>query len=103
MYNFGRVIAYIFNIKIPLKIVVALLIILIGGTYFITSNKLINAVGGESEYDEAMRYIEIKNIVDEKFIDTVDRKAMGDSASAAMVSSLGDKWSYFMTADEYKT
>lgn len=92
-----------FNIDIPLKVVLALLILLTGGTYFMTSNKLVKAVGGESEYNEAMRYIEIKDVVDEKFIDQIDRKAMGDSASAAMVSSLGDKWSYFMTADEYKT
>ena len=103
LHNLGRVFSYIFNIKITIKIVVALLIILVGGTYFLTSNKLINAVGGESEYDEAMRYIEIKDILDEKFIDAVDRSAMGDSAASAMVSSLGDKWSYFMSADEYKT
>ncbi len=103
LHNLGRVFSYIFNIKITLKVVVALLIILISGTYFLTSNKIINAVGGESEYDEAMRYIEIKDILDEKFIDTVDRSAMGDSAAAAMVSSLGDKWSYFMSSDEYKT
>ena len=99
----GRVLSAFFNINIPLKIVLILLILLTGGTYFLTSNRLVKAVGGESEYNEAMRYIEIKDIVDEKFIDQVDRKAMGDSASAAMVSSLGDKWSYFMTADEYKT
>lgn len=103
LYSIGRLISAFFNLNIPLKVVIALLIILVGGTYFLTSNRLIKAVGGESEYNEAMRYIEIKNIVDEKFIDQVDRKAMGDSASAAMVSSLGDKWSYFMTADEYKT
>ncbi len=103
LHNLGRVFSYIFNIKITLKVVVALLIILVSVTYFLTSNKLIKAVGGESEYDEAMRYIEIKDILDEKFIDTVDRSAMGDSAAAAMVSSLGDKWSYFMSSDEYKT
>lgn len=31
------------------------------------------------------------------------RKAMGDSAAAAMVSGLGDMWSYYMSSDEYKT
>ena len=103
LHALGRLISAFFNLNIPLKVVLALLIILVGGTYFMTSKKLLEAVGGESEYDEAMRYIEIKNVVDEKFIDQIDRKAMGDSASAAMVSSLGDKWSYFMTADEYKT
>ena len=28
---------------------------------------------------------------------------LGESAAAAMVSGLGDRWSSFMTADEYKT
>lgn len=64
---------------------------------------MINAVGGKADYDEAMRYIEIKDLVDEYFIDPADRTAMGNSAAAAMISGLGDKWSYYMSADEYRT
>ena len=33
----------------------------------------------------------------------MDRKALGQSAAAAMVSGLGDGWSYYMTEDEYRT
>ena len=103
LHNIGRVIAAILNIGISLKFVILACAILTIGTYYITSNKLIDNVGGKSDYDEAMRYIEIKDIAEEKFIDTVDRTSMGDSAAAAMISGLGDPWSYYMTADEYKT
>ena len=101
--NVGRVIVAIFNIGIRLKYVILVCALLTFGTYYLTSHRMIENVGGKSEYDEAMRYIDIKNIVDDKFIDEVNREAMGDSAAAAMVSGLGDPWSYFMTADEYKT
>lgn len=103
LYNIGSFIAAIFSVGIQLKYVLLACILLTVGTYFFTNRSAIEAVGGESEYDEAMRYIEIKNICDEKYIDAVDRSAMGDSAAAAMVSGLGDPWSYYMTADEYKT
>lgn len=103
LYNIGRVISAIFNIGVRLKYVVLLCVVLTVGTYYITSHNAVERVGGKEDYNEAMRYIEIKDIVDERFIDDVNRAAMGDSASAAMVSGLGDPWSYFMTADEYKT
>lgn len=102
-YNLWRVITAIFNIGVSLKYVLLACAVLTAGTYFYTHHKMIQQVGGKNEYDEAMRYIEIKNICDERFIDEVDRTAMGDSAAAAMVSGLGDSWSYYMTADEYKT
>lgn len=103
LYNIGSFIAAIFSVGIQLKYVLLACIILTVGTYFFTNRSAVEAVGGESEYAEAMRYIEIKDICDEKYIDVVDRSTMGDSAAAAMVSGLGDPWSYFMTADEYKT
>ena len=102
-YNLWRVIVAIFNIGVSLKYVLLACAVLTAGTYFYTHHKMIKQVGGKTDYDEAMRYIEIKNVCDERFIDVVDRSAMGDSAAAAMVSGLGDPWSYFMTADEYKT
>ena len=87
---------------IPL-IYVLILCALVGGvTYFRTHSTMIREVGGASEYAEAKRYIEIKNVMDERFIDPVDRAAMADSAAAAMVTSLGDRWSYFMTEDEFR-
>ena len=99
----GRFIHGFFSIGISLRAVVILLVLVGGGMYYWTYNSMIKLVGGKEDFDEAMRYIEIKDLLDEKFIDPVDRVAMGQSAAAAMVSGLGDNWSYFMTADEYRT
>ena len=102
LYAIGRVISAIANIPIKLKFVILALLIAGGGIYFHTERSMLNRVGGKDEYDEAMRYIEIKNIVDEQFIDPVDRNSMADSAAAAMIAGLGDKWSYYMSPNEYK-
>ncbi len=92
----------LFNAGIPLKFVVILCALVGFFTYLRTHNTMIRDVGGQEEYAEAKRYIEIKNVVDENFIDPVDRASMADAAAASMVAGLGDPWSYFMTADEYK-
>lgn len=99
----GRVIAAFFNIRLKLIYVLVFCILLGGGIYIHTHNSMLEMVGGKEDFDEAMRYIEIKDIIDENFIDPVDRKSMGNSAAAAMVSGLGDGWSSFMTAEEYRT
>ena len=56
--------------------------------------------GGEpaEEYD---KLDELGNLIERYFIGEVDRAAMDDAAAAAMVDSLGDKWSYYMTANDY--
>ena len=99
----GRFFSAVFSLGIPLKVVLLLLVLVGGGIYAYTYSHMIRMVGGKSEFDEAMHYIEIKDTLDEQFIDPVDRKTMGDAAYAAMVNSLGDGWSYYMTADEYRT
>ena len=92
----------LFNIPIRLKYVILLLILAGGGIYWHTHHAMLEAVGGKSDYDEAMRYIEIKDVVDEQYIDEVDRSSMGANAAAAMIAGLGDKWSYYMSPNEYK-
>lgn len=88
---------------VPLIFVLILCVAVWAVTYFTTHSAMIRKVGGSSEYDESMRYIEIKNVIDERYIDPVNRASMADSAAAAMVAGLGDPWSYFMTADEYRS
>ena len=99
----GRGIAAIFNVGVPLKVMLILLVLFTGGAVALTSSTVIRNVGGKSDYDEAMRYIEIKDIVEDNFIDAVDRERMGQSAAAAMIAGLGDKWSRYLSADEYRT
>jgi len=45
---------------------------------------------------------ELKTLIDRVFIGDADAKAMEDAAAAAMVEALDDRWSYYMTAEDYQ-
>ena len=44
---------------------------------------------------------DLANLIEAYFIEETDRTAMEDAAAAAMVESLGDKWSHYMSAENY--
>lgn len=46
---------------------------------------------------------EIKAVVDTYFIEEYDEQTMEDTLAAAMIASLDDRWSYYMTAGEYQS
>ena len=98
-----NVLTAILNIRIRFKYVLLAFIIFVGGAIGITYKHMLDLVGGKDDFDEAKRYIEIKDVVEEQYIDEVSRQTLGDYAAAAMISGLADKWSYYMSADEYKT
>lgn len=98
-----NVLTAILNIRIRFKYVLLAFIIFVGGSIGITYKHMLDLVGGKDDFDEAKRYIEIKDVVEEQYIDEVSRQTLGDYAAAAMVSGLADSWSYYMSADEYKT
>jgi len=102
-YFIEDAVSAIFNVGIRLKYVFLLLVLFTGGAVAFTYNKMLNNVGGKESYDEAMAYVELKNLITDHYIDEVDRSVMKDSAGAAMVAGIGDKWSYYMTPDEYKS
>ena len=45
---------------------------------------------------------ELADLIEFYFIGEADRTAMEDAAAAAMVDSLGDEWSYYMSAKDYQ-
>ena len=45
---------------------------------------------------------EIKSVIDAYFIEEYDEQTMEDTMASAMVAALGDRWSYYMTAEEYQ-
>lgn len=98
-----NVLTAILNIRIRFKYVLLAFIIFVGGAIGITYKHMLDLVGGKEDFDEAKRYIEIKDVVQDQYIDDVSRQTLGDYAAAAMVSGLADNWSYYMSADEYKT
>jgi carboxyl-terminal processing protease len=44
---------------------------------------------------------QLEALIGEKFIGESDSTAMQDAAAEAMIASLGDRWSYYIPADEY--
>ena len=59
------------------------------------------AFGGEPE-EEYHKLEDLAELIEYYFIEETDRTSMEDAAAAAMVDSLGDKWSYYMSAGEYQ-
>ena len=49
----------------------------------------------------SMKLAQLEAMLQEKFIGEVDETAMGDAAAVGMVSSLNDRWSYYLSAQEY--
>ena len=57
--------------------------------------------GGTPEEEEYDKLESLGDLIETYFIGEVDRAAMEDAAAEAMVASLGDRWSYYMTARDY--
>ena len=43
----------------------------------------------------------LEELIDVYFIGEVDKTAMEDAAASAMIGALGDRWSYYIPADQY--
>lgn len=46
---------------------------------------------------------EVESLIQNYFIGDVDQGKLEDAAASAMVEALGDRWSYYMTAEQYKS
>lgn len=51
--------------------------------------------------EEISKLDQLADLIEARFIGDVDRTAMEDAAAAAMVNSLGDRWSYYLSAEDY--
>ena len=61
---------------------------------------------GVVAFEPADRYSkldELKALVDQKFIGEIDWKVVEDSAASGMIVGLGDRWSYYMSAESYQS
>ncbi len=98
---FGRALRAFFGIKIRIWALILACIVCVGVTYGLTVQRERGRIGSEENYNQAMKYLEIKNTIDENFVGTVNEEALSSAAFAAMVDSLGDEWSYYMSPSEY--
>jgi carboxyl-terminal processing protease len=102
LYSLGRAIKRLLNIGIQTKYVILICAAVGGVTYFRTHDTVVNEVGGKENFVESKRYVDIKNLIIENYIGPSDPKAMGDAAAQALVKSLYDEKSYYMSAEDYQ-
>jgi carboxyl-terminal processing protease len=51
--------------------------------------------------DDYKKYEEIRSVIQEYYVGNADEAAIEDAVSRAIVQSLGDRWSYYMSQEEY--
>ena len=81
-------------------LIVLLFIFAVGATFCITyleAGKLYSG-GGDAV---SAKTSEIAAYLDRYFIDDYDESELADAAASAMVQATGDKWSYYLSADQY--
>ena len=69
----------------------------------VSSDPADNADYDDVYTEEYSKLQELLDLIEERFIDEYDRKAVEDAAAAAIVEALGDRWSYYISADEYQS
>lgn len=99
--RFGGLLRAFFGIKIPFWAFIIICGLCFGLTYGLTLRSERDRIGSGDNYNQAMKYVEIKNTIDQNYVGEVDEEAVSAAAFSAMVDGLGDKWSYYMSPSEY--
>ena len=63
---------------------------------------LLAVFGGASGVASALKYAEVLRVLRATFVADVDMQSVTDAAMAGAVSGIDDRWSYYMTAEEYE-
>ena len=92
-----------FGKKIKLGYFIIICLVLVVATAVATYSIAIGGFGSKKYLDNAKKYVEIEKIVSEYYIGDVPEDSLYDAACAGMVRSLNDKWSYYMTPEQYET
>lgn len=75
-------------------------------TFFVTILLLVlvltAALGGWKNLVCTAKFAEIMAVVEHTYIGEADPEAVADAGFSAMIASLGDRWSYYMTAEAYE-
>ncbi len=53
--------------------------------------------------DSTSKLDALESLILQRFIGEADQTAIEDAAASAMVSALGDRWSYYLSAEDYQT
>ena len=91
-----------FNKKFGLSGYIILCVALVAAAIIATYLITIGGFESKDAFRNAQKYMEIESIIENNFIGDVSSEDISSEAASAMVRALGDKWSYYMTADEYE-
>ncbi len=72
-------------------------------TLFMVAWNLPDVPADVTPSQEAGKLEEMVDLIDTLFIGDVDRTALEDAAAHAIVAATGDRWSYYVPADEYQS
>ena len=67
----------------------------------VTTALFIRMFGGVELIADVAKYASVAGIINERYIGKADFQAVSDAGYRAMISELEDRWSYYMSADEY--
>ena len=57
--------------------------------------------GGFDSFPFATKFAAIYNTIENDFVGDADMEAVSDAAYSAMIDTIDDRWSYYMTAEQY--
>lgn len=60
-------------------------------------------IGGIEAVSRAAKYAAVAEIIDKRYVGDSDPDEVCDAAISGMIASLGDQWSYYMTAEQYES
>ena len=91
-----------FDKKIRLTGLIIVCIIVMIATAAITYLVTVGSYGSRQYLADAKQYIEIEKTIEENYIGDAEPQLLFDAAASAMVKSIDDKWSYYMSPAEYE-
>lgn len=92
-----------FGKKIKLGYFIIICLLLIVASVTITYAVLVGGFGSREYFDNAKLYVEIEQSITENYIGDVPEGSLYEAACNAMVRTLNDKWSYYMTPEQYES
>lgn len=92
----------VFDKRVRLSRVILACVICVVAAAAVTAILIYGRLGGRAGFKSAEKYLAVQNAISDNYIGDYDTASLQNAAAAAMVKSLGDKWSYYMTPDEYE-
>lgn len=59
--------------------------------------------GGWRPLVNSFKFMQLQSVIDRVYVGEADSEELSDLAYTAMIDALGDRWSYYMTAEEYES